>query len=99
MRKNSLLVWDGVEERFRKKHFIWKRQYISKGWRLTLIKNTLSNSPIYTVSLFHLPKGVKSRPEKIHRDFLWGGGNLERRIHLVSWGVVCRSKEIGGLGI
>ena len=51
------------------------------------------------MSLFHLHTGVKTKMEKIQRDFLWGGANLERRIHLVSWGVACCSKEKGGLGI
>ena len=92
-------MWDGVEERFRKKLAIWKRRFISKGGRLTLIRSILSNLPIYIMSLFHLPKGVKSRLEKIQRDFLWGGGNLERKIHVVSWDVVCLRKEKGGLGI
>ena len=49
--------------------------------------------------LFHLPKGVKSGLEKIQRDFLWGGGNLERRILLINWDVVCLNKEKGGLSI
>ena len=49
MKRNSLQIWDGVGERFRKKLALWKRQYISKGERLTLIKSTLSNMPIYTV--------------------------------------------------
>ena len=40
MRCNSLQVWDGVEESFRKKLALWKRQYISKWGRLTLIKST-----------------------------------------------------------
>ena len=65
MRCNSVQVWDGIEERFRKKLALWKRQYISKGGRLTLIKSTLSNLPIYTMSPFWIPKGVKSRLEKI----------------------------------
>ena len=92
-------MWDGVEERFRKKLAIWKRRFISKGGRLTLIQSTLSNLPIYSMSLFHLPKGVKSRLEKIQRGFLWVGGNLERKIHLVSWDAVCLGKEKGGLRI
>ena len=73
MRRNSLQVWDEVEERFRKKLALWKRLYISKGGRLALIKGTLSNMQIYTMSLFRIPKRVKSRLEKIQRDFLWGG--------------------------
>ena len=33
-------VWDGVEERVRRRLALWKRQYISKGGRITLIKST-----------------------------------------------------------
>ena len=50
-------LWEGVEERFRKRLSLWKRQYISKGGRLTLIRSTLSNMPTYLMSFFRLPKG------------------------------------------
>ena len=69
-------VWDGVEERLRKRLAMWKRQYISKGGRLTLIRSTLFSMPIYFVSLFYLPKKVRLRLEKIQSDFLWGEGAL-----------------------
>ena len=65
MHCNFVSIWDGVEEWFRRKLASWKRQHISKGGRLTLIKSTLSNLLIYTMSLFRLPKGVKARLEKI----------------------------------
>ena len=51
------------------------------------------------MSLFWMPKGVKKRLEKIMRDFLWGRGNLDRKIHLINWGTVCSNKKKGGLGI
>ena len=92
MKRKSIQVCDGVEERFRKKLALWKRQYISKWGRLTLIKSTFSNLPIYTMSLYRMPTEVRLRLEKIQRDFLWGGGNLDRKIHLVKWGTVCKSK-------
>ena len=95
----SIGVWDRVEERFHKRLALRKRQYISKGGRLTLIGSTLSNMPTYLMSLFRLPKRVKLRLEKIQMDFLWGGGNLEKKLHLVNWDTVCLSKEKGGLGI
>ena len=57
-----------------------EKQYISKGGRLNLIKSTLTILPIYILSLFRIPKGVKMMLEKIQRDFLWGGGNLEKFI-------------------
>ena len=48
----SSRMWDIVEERFRKRLSLWKRQYLSKGGRLTLIKSSLSSLPIYFMSLF-----------------------------------------------
>ena len=92
-------VWDSIEERFRFRLSSWKRQYISKGGRLTLIRSTLSSLPIYFLSLFRMPKIVRSRLKKIQRDFLWGGGNLERKPHLVNWNTVCQEKRRGGLGV
>ncbi|KAJ9677832.1 hypothetical protein PVL29_022672 [Vitis rotundifolia] len=92
-------VWDGVEERMRWKLALWKRQYLSKGGRITLIKSTLASMPLYQLSLFRMPKIVARRLEKLQRDFLWGGGSLERKAHLVSWERVCVSKEKGGLGL
>jgi hypothetical protein len=66
-----------------------KRMYLSKGDRATLIKSTLSNLPMYFISLFPLIAGVVNRIEKIQHDFLWGGLGEEFKYHLVSWSKVC----------
>ncbi|XP_034674249.1 uncharacterized protein LOC117905435 [Vitis riparia] len=66
-------MWDGVEERVRRRLALWKRQYISKGGRVTLIKSTLASMPIYQMSIFRMPKIVARRLEKVQRDFLWEG--------------------------
>ena len=63
-------MWDGVEERMRRRLALWKRQYISKGRRIILIKSTLASMPIYQLSLFQMPKIVAKRLEKLQRDFL-----------------------------
>lgn len=57
-RYKSEAVWDGVEEWFRKRLALWKRQYISNGGRVTLIKSTLSNLPLYLMSILPLPRNV-----------------------------------------
>ena len=46
----TVRVWDLIEERFRKRLVSWKRQYISKGGRLTLLRSILSSLPIYFLS-------------------------------------------------
>ena len=63
-----------------------------------LIKSTLSSLFIYFMSLFVIPKRVAARLEKMHRDFLWEGGELEKKLHLVNWSIVCLEKQNGGLG-
>ena len=77
-------VWDGVEERMRWKLALWKRQYISKGGRITIIKSTLASMSLYQLSLFRMLRIVARRLKKLQRDFLWGGGSMERKAHLVN---------------
>ena len=88
-----------MEERVRRRLALWKSQYISEGGRITLIKSTLASMPIYQMSIFRIPKIVAKRIEKVQRDFLWGGGNLEGKIHVVKWDVVCTDKNKGGLSL
>ena len=51
------------------------------------------------MSLFHLPRILKTRLERIQRNFLWGGCALEKKLHLVNWSTVCLAKKKGGLGV
>jgi hypothetical protein len=68
-------VWAGLEDMMSRRLAPWKRLYLSKGGRVTLIKSTLSNMSTYMLSLFPIPVDVVKRIEKIQRDFLWGGMN------------------------
>ena len=77
------VVWDGVEEWFRRRLSMRKRQYISKGKKLTMIHSTISNLPIYFMSFFTTLRIFSLRLEKIQRNFLWGGVALENKLHLV----------------
>ena len=60
-RFNSENVWDRFEEQFKKRLALWKRQYISKGRRITLIRSTLLSLPIYLMSILPLPRKVRLR--------------------------------------
>lgn len=73
-----MLVWDGVEERFWKRLAMWKRQFISKGGRITLIWSTLSSIPIYFMFFMHMLRVVRLRLEQIQRTFFGAGeGGLD----------------------
>ncbi|XP_010258726.1 PREDICTED: uncharacterized protein LOC104598390 [Nelumbo nucifera] len=90
--------WNLVVESFEKKLVSWKRNYLSMGGRITLIKATLANLPIYFLSVFKILVKVANRLEKMMRHFLWETGE-EKRDHRVAWEVVTRSKNSGGLGL
>ena len=72
---------------------------MSLGGRITLIQSCLSHIPTYFLSLFKISSSVVLKVEKLQRDFLWSEFGREKRDHLVSWDVVCRTKEFGGLGL
>ncbi|XP_042939459.1 uncharacterized protein LOC122274487 [Carya illinoinensis] len=63
-------IWDTVIEKIERRLVEWKRMYLSKGGRITLIKSTLSNLPTYFLSLFPIPASVAIHIEKLQRDFL-----------------------------
>ena len=92
-------IWNLILERMEKKLSGWKRLYLSKGGRLTLLKSTLSSLPTYYLSLFTIPKAVATRLERIQRNFLWGSSIECFKYPLVAWEKVCLPREMGGLGI
>ena len=86
-------------DKLEKKPSGWKRLYLSKGGRLTLLKSTLSSLPTYYLSLFTILVVVANRLERIQRNFLWGPSKECFKHSLVAWEKVCSPLEMGGLGI
>ncbi|GFS46003.1 hypothetical protein Acr_00g0099500 [Actinidia rufa] len=60
-------TWNLIVDRFKKKLALWKRNRISIGGRISLIKSALSNLAIYFMSLFKMPITVAQELEKIQR--------------------------------
>jgi hypothetical protein len=92
-------IWRDLKDLMALRLAPWKRLYHSKEGSVALIKSTLSNLPIYLLSLFPIPADVAKRIEKIQHDFLWRGLNDEAKLHLVDWDKVCSPISEGGLGI
>jgi hypothetical protein len=98
-RHKATSTWDDIVVNMERRLASWQRLYLSKGARVTLIKSTLSNLPMYFLSLFYISICVANRFEKLQRDFLLGGIGEEFKYHLVRWDKVCYSISEGGLGI
>ena len=77
--RKSPIVWNPILEKFERKLASWKKMYLSKGGRLTLLKSTLSSLPTYYLSLFTILTHVANKIERMQRDFLWG----DSKTHLV----------------
>ena len=92
-------IWNPILEKMERRLAGWKRLYLSKGRRVTLIKSTISNLPTYFLSLFPIPASVANRIERLQQNFLWGSFGDNPKIHLVKWAYVCAPISSGGLGI
>ena len=58
-------VWNPILEKVERRLASWKRLYLSKGGKVTLIKSTLSNFPTYFLSLFPIPVEVANCIEQL----------------------------------
>jgi hypothetical protein len=85
--------WAKMEEKSAKKLDVWQGNSLSIAGRTTLINSSLVNSTIYHMSMYLLPKTVIKRMDKSRRKFLWQGGSLKKKYHLVQWKKICRSKK------
>ena len=66
----SPTIWNPILEKIERKLAGWKKMYLSKGGRLTLLKSTLSSLPTYFFPLFTIPMHVANKIERLQRDFL-----------------------------
>ncbi|KAK3226757.1 hypothetical protein Dsin_006619 [Dipteronia sinensis] len=91
--------WNSIVNKIEKRLAPWKKRFLSKGGRLVLINSVLASIPNYFLSIFKIPMGVAQKIGRIQRSFLWGDGKFKRKVHVVNWVEVCKSKDKGGLGI
>lgn len=77
----------------------WKAKILSMAGRATLIQSSLGSIPYYTVQSTKLPRSTCDDIDRRNKSFLWGELEGERKVHLVAWETVNKSKREGGLGI
>ena len=55
--------------------------------------------PMFLLSFFEVPVGVRKRLDFYRSRFFWQGDELKRKYRLAKWDIICRPKDQGGLGI
>jgi len=91
-----VLDWLKLDEKILKRLDGW--QGSSLGGRLTLINSCLSSIPIYSMSMYLLPKAICKRIDNKEKIFLAGRG-LKKKYYLLKWEKIIRPKKKGSLGI
>ena len=91
--------WKSIEDRFEKKLASWVGKLLSYGDRLILINSVLTSLPMFMLSFFEVPKGVRKRMDFFRSRFFWQSDGHKRKYRLTRWNIICRPKDQGGLGI
>ena len=76
-----------------------ERKNLSAGGHLTLINSVLSSLPMYMMSFFEIPKGVRKKLDYFRSLFFWQCDEQKRKYRLAKWNILCQPKDQGGLGI
>ncbi|GMP25580.1 hypothetical protein CsSME_00002379 [Camellia sinensis var. sinensis] len=88
-----------IIEKMQKNRAGWKTKVLSIAGRTTLFQAVSSAIPAYTMQTTAIPKNVCDEIDRINRNFLWGDTLERKKVHLVKWEKVCKSKNAGELGL
>ncbi|GKE09150.1 hypothetical protein Tco_1412701 [Tanacetum coccineum] len=90
-------AWEDTIHKLTSRLSKWKAKTLSIGGSLTLLKSVLGASPIYSMSIFKVPKGVLKIIEAIRNRFFNGADISDRKITWAAWDKILASKKNGGL--
>nr|GEZ42469.1 RNA-directed DNA polymerase, eukaryota [Tanacetum cinerariifolium] len=96
---SKINAWDETVAKVKSRLSKWKLNTLSIGGRFTLLKSVLGFTPIYSMSLYKVPKSVLCELESIRRNFFNGSQGNDKNISWVKWSKVLASKRFGGLGV
>lgn len=71
----------------------WKSNTLSMADKHAIAKSSLSSVPSHVMSYIRIPKRITKTIDKIIRDFIWGSTGEKRKMHLINWKTVTKSKK------
>ncbi|KAL9678129.1 hypothetical protein QQ045_015968 [Rhodiola kirilowii] len=76
----------------------WKEQTLSMAGKETLIKSVLQALPTYAMMFFKLPVSLCKRLAGIVSKYWWNNKGGDKCVYWGSYKLLCKPKEVGGLG-
>jgi hypothetical protein len=64
-----------------------------------LINSVLSSLALFMLSFYEVPKEILHNLDFYRSKFFWQGDDHKKKYRLAKWGVICRPKDQGGLGV
>ncbi|XP_058783955.1 uncharacterized protein LOC131658705 [Vicia villosa] len=92
-------TWRELIKALKNRLAAWKGIHLNLAVRVCLINAVLNALPIYSLSFYKAPSKVLNEITAIQRKFLWSGSDFKRSINWVSWEIVCKPIDEGGLGV
>lgn len=96
--KSKVNTFKGVREKIAKRVMGWKGKFISKAGREILINIVAPAIPAYTMSIFKIPMNLCDDINCILAKYWWRQLTNEKKIHWISWKILCNLKNMGGMG-
>ncbi|KAJ9557020.1 hypothetical protein OSB04_011634 [Centaurea solstitialis] len=90
--------YGGMIARVKQRIQNWKMKFLSFGGRRQLVRSVLQSLQLYWMAIFVFPASVIHELEALLRAFLWAQGDDVHGKCRISWEVVCRPTDCGGLG-
>ncbi|GKU95851.1 hypothetical protein SLEP1_g9158 [Rubroshorea leprosula] len=97
--RSTTATYKYIVEKIQIKLASWKQSLLSFASRRILVQSVTSSIPTYSMQSVLLPKSTCDAIDSLNRKFLWGSDSNSAKLHLVSWGDVCRPRGQGGLGL
>ena len=93
------MSWKDLLDKLKQKLSLWTFRALNFRSTLILVNFVLQAMPLYLLSVLAAPKFVIKHVRNIQRKFLWGGDKIHRKWPLVDWKMVCKPKNVGGIGL
>ncbi|KAG8485814.1 hypothetical protein CXB51_019151 [Gossypium anomalum] len=91
-------AFSNFADRFRKRVEGWSLRYLSIYGKEVFIKSVLQAIPLYVTQCFLMSKSLYRKLEGIMNKFWWTGNKTSKGIHWSRWELLCKPKDVGGMG-